>query len=195
MNVKYGGIFAVTERISNFFFLNLLWILTCLPIITIFPSTSAMYAVIREWVTKGETSLFRIFFRKFKENFKQSFILGLAWLLYGLIVFANINIMESMTGIFPTIILTLLLLVGFLFVLITVYMFPLMVHYDLPTPGLWKNSLLLSLTFFPASLIAMMILLVMIILTYLFPIFLTFVFSVSAYLLFLVCFQKIRQPN
>lgn len=193
MNVKYGGIFAITERISNFFFLNLLWILTCLPIITIIPSTAAMYAVIREWVTKGETSLFRTFFRKFKENFKQSIILGLAWLLFGVIVFANINIIEGMSGMFPTIIKTLLILVGFLFVLITIYMFPLMVHYDMPIPGLWKSSLMLSLTFFPSSLIAMLILLVMIIITYLFPIFLTFVFSVSAYLLFIVCFQKIRQ--
>jgi uncharacterized membrane protein YesL len=67
------------NTLSNFFLLSLLWLLMCLPIVTIFPATASLFAVVRDWKTKSSTHLFSIFFRYFKENFKQSILPGLIW--------------------------------------------------------------------------------------------------------------------
>jgi uncharacterized membrane protein YesL len=192
MKVHYGKLFTITERVSNLFFLNLLWIVACLPIFTIFPSTAAMFGVFREWVTKKETSIFRLFFQKFKENFKQSMVLELAWLLYLGIAYANLSILDNFNGMFRTVILSILITIGILLVIMSIYMVTIMVHYNLSIPTLWKNSFLLSLTCFPSTLIVILIVCVMATITYFLPIVLIFVFSVTAYLLFLLCFRTIR---
>lgn len=195
MKVQYIKFFAITERISNLFFLNLLWIITCLPIITIFPSTVAMFGVFREWVTKKETSIFRLFHQKFKENFKQSMVLESAWFIYGGIAYANLSILDEFNGMVRTAALAIVITIGFLLVQISLYMFTLMVHYDLSIQALWKNAFLLSFKYFPTTLLAIIVIGVMTIITYLFPIFLAIVFSVTAYLLFLIYFRKIRTTN
>ncbi|WP_420490119.1 YesL family protein [Neobacillus drentensis] len=192
MKVQYGKFFTITERVSNLFFLNLLWIVACLPVFTIIPSTAAMFGVFREWVTKKETSIFRLFFQKFKENFKQSMVLELAWLFYLGIAYANLSILDHFNGMFRTVILSILITIGFLLVIMSIYMVTIMVHYNLSIQTLWKNSFLLSLTCFPSTFIIIMIVCVMATITYFLPIVLTFVFSVTAYLLFLLCFRTIR---
>ncbi|MEY2193865.1 YesL family protein [Neobacillus sp. BF23-41] len=192
MKVQYGKFFTITERISNLFFLNLLWIVACLPIITIIPSTAAMFGVFREWVTKKETSIFRLFFQKFKENFKQSMVLELAWLFYLGIAYANLSILDNFNGMFRTVILSILITIGILLVIMSIYMVTIMVHFNISIPTLWKNSFLLSLTCFPSTLIVILIVCLMAAITYFLPIVLTFAFSVTAYLLFLLCFRTIR---
>ncbi|MFJ7724552.1 YesL family protein [Neobacillus sp. NPDC097160] len=191
MKVQYVKFFSITERISNLFFLNLLWIIACLPIFTIFPSTAAMFGVFREWVTKKETRIFRIFFQKFKENFKQSMVLELAWLFYLGIAFANLSILDNFNSVFRTVILSILISIGILLFLMSIYMVTLMVHYNLSIPTLWKNSFLLSLTCLPSTFLVILIICVMAAITYFLPIVLIFVFSVTAYLLFLLCFRAI----
>ncbi|CAM3911326.1 DUF624 domain-containing protein [Cytobacillus oceanisediminis] len=192
MKVQYGKFFAVTERFSNLFFLNFLWIAACLPIFTIVPSTSALFGVYREWATKEETSIFRPFFKKFKENFRQSMVLQLVWIAFALIVYFNLSIVNNIDGVFRTVILTLILTLGFFLITTTIYMLTLMVHYDFSLWNLWKNSFLLALTCLPTTFISIMILLAAGILTCLYPVLLVLVFSVTAYLIFLVCFRVVR---
>jgi uncharacterized membrane protein YesL len=192
MKVQYGKFFTITERVSNLFFLNLLWVVACIPIITIFSSTTAMFGVFREWETKKETSIFRIFFRKFKENFRQSIVLELAWLFYVGITYANLNILDNFTGMFRTVVLSILITIGILLVLMSIYMMTIMVHYHLSIPTLWKTSFLLSLTSFPSTLIVILVVSTSAIIIYFLPIVVTFIFSITAYLLFLLCFRSIR---
>ncbi|WP_420491978.1 DUF624 domain-containing protein, partial [Neobacillus drentensis] len=45
MNILDSRFYAVVDRLSNLFILNLFWIISCLPIVTIAPATSAMYSV------------------------------------------------------------------------------------------------------------------------------------------------------
>jgi hypothetical protein len=70
-----GKFYTILLFISNFFLLNLLWLVMCLPIITIFPATAAMYGVVRQWIIHKDPSIFRPFFHYFKENFKQSILI------------------------------------------------------------------------------------------------------------------------
>ncbi|OHR66959.1 hypothetical protein HMPREF3291_00870 [Bacillus sp. HMSC76G11] len=195
MKVQYVKFFSITERISNLFFLNLLWIITCLPIITILPSTAAMFGVFREWVIKKETSIFRLFFQKFKENFKQSMVLELVWFIYGIIAYSNLRILDNFNVLIHSVTLAIVITMGFLLLQISLYMFTLMVHYDLSNKALWKNALLLSFKYFPTTLLGIVILGAMSFLIYIFPVSLIIVFSVTAYLLFLICFRTIRYHN
>ena len=192
MKVQYGRFFTVAERFSNLFFLNMLWLAACLPIFTILPSTAAMFGVYRDWATKGETSIFRPFLKKFKENFRQSIVLQIAWTTFGLIVYFNFSILNHLDGILRTTILTMIITVAFFLLTTTIYMLTVMVHYDFSLRELWMNSFLLALTSLPTTFMSIMILLAAGILTYMYPVLFVMIFSVTAFIVFSLCFRIIR---
>ena len=47
-----GRFYRRLETVTNYFLLNVLWLLACLPIITLYPATAAMFAVIRGWIAR-----------------------------------------------------------------------------------------------------------------------------------------------
>ncbi|MGM0777941.1 MAG: YesL family protein [Bacillota bacterium] len=192
MKVQYGRFFTVAERFSNLFFLNMLWLAACLPIFTILPSTAAMFGVYRDWATKEETSIFRPFLKKFKENFRQSIVLQIAWTTFSLIVYFNFSILNHLDGILRTTILTMIITVAFFLLTTTIYMLTVMVHYDFSLRELWKNSFLVALTSLPTTFMSIMILLAAGILTYMYPVLFVMIFSVTAFIVFSLCFRIIR---
>src|SRR4051812_20934812 len=89
MNIIDSRFYAVVDRLSNLFILNIFWIVSCLPIVTIVPATTAMFSVVRQWQLHQDTSVVRNYFRYLKENFKQSFIIGLMWTVISVVLYFN----------------------------------------------------------------------------------------------------------
>ena len=68
--------------ISDLIVLNLLWLLCCLPVITIGASTSAMYYVAFRFVQHKGGSIRQEFLRAFRQNFKSATILTIIAILF-----------------------------------------------------------------------------------------------------------------
>ncbi|WP_374932975.1 DUF624 domain-containing protein [Neobacillus driksii] len=66
MNIMNSKVYLALELFANFFLLNLLWILMCLPVVTVFPATASMFRVVREWHLYKDSSFLRYFFLNFK---------------------------------------------------------------------------------------------------------------------------------
>lgn len=73
-----GLFYKVSSKIWNLLVLNLLIILTSLPIITIGAAQTAGFAVTTRIIDLDETHIVSTFFDSFKKNFKQSTIVWLA---------------------------------------------------------------------------------------------------------------------
>lgn len=98
----------------------------------IFPSTAAVYAVIRHWLSKKEPqSLSKLFKQYYMENFKVANILGWTFLSVTFITVMNFLYLPYYPGglrmIMYSIIISfiLIILVGW------IYLFPIIVHYHL----------------------------------------------------------------
>ncbi|MFS0821519.1 YesL family protein [Bacillus sp. 1P02SD] len=182
--------YSIAEVATNFFFLNILWLVMCIPIVTIFPATAAMFGVIRNWMVNKDTSVFRAFFTFFKENFKQSFIIGILWMLYIGVFYIDLFVLQQMDELIKTIFMSILLAIGLILAVITIHVFPIMVHFSLSFTGLVKNSLFFSLLYLPTSLLILVTVGAMIGILYIFPITLLFIFSVSAYAVYFLCHKN-----
>ncbi|MGI9049327.1 MAG: DUF624 domain-containing protein, partial [Rubrobacteraceae bacterium] len=53
MNVLDSRLYRWLEVFTNLLILDLIWLVSCLPVITIYPATTAMFGVTRDWVRKG----------------------------------------------------------------------------------------------------------------------------------------------
>ena len=73
-----GWLFRFLDRLWDLIVLNVLFIITCIPLFTVGAAISALYTVTMKGVRKEDSYIVRSYLSAFKENFKKSTIL---WLL------------------------------------------------------------------------------------------------------------------
>ena len=69
------------SAVADLVLLNLLWLVCCIPIFTIGPSCTAMCYTARRIANRESPVVSQTFFRAFKANFKQSFLVSLVLLI------------------------------------------------------------------------------------------------------------------
>ena len=83
-------IYRVLEVFTDLVYLNLLWMVTCLPVVTIAPATAAMFGVVRGWIKGKDVPTTGEFFSLFRENFGRSLVVGLVRAVLGAVLAADI---------------------------------------------------------------------------------------------------------
>ena len=117
-------------RIFDVFVLNVLWLLCCIPIVTIGPSTTAFSYAMINLVRGEETYVSRDFFHAFRSSFKQSLIAGLLLMAVGAFLAADIYIAyKSGTGVY-TFFMVLFFIFFVLWCFVALYTVPLIAKFD-----------------------------------------------------------------
>ncbi|WP_347549107.1 DUF624 domain-containing protein [Pseudalkalibacillus hwajinpoensis] len=136
-------VFSYLEKIVDFLFLSFLWP-SCASRSSLFSLQHAMFGVVRTWqLQKGDAGVFVTFFKLFKENFKQSFGLSLIWSLVGLSLYINFQILSLSGSMIEVVIFIVSVLLSIIYILITIYLFPMMVHVKARWHLLVRNSFFL----------------------------------------------------
>ena len=89
-------LFKGLNKVLDIMYLNLLWILFSIPIITIGASTTAAYQVGMKMVRDEEGYIGRGFWKAFKENFKQSTIVWIIMFVLGDALYINYQIINKL---------------------------------------------------------------------------------------------------
>lgn len=142
---------TVVSRFADLLLLNLVFLLTCLPVFTIGAAVTALYTMCFRLMREEYSRLLRSYFSAFKSNFRQATCI---WLLLLLIVcpalfyFYVLFSMDSLLRYF-----------GFLFILISLlaamtasYVFPWISQFENTTGQALKNALILSISHLPRTL-------------------------------------------
>jgi uncharacterized membrane protein YesL len=141
-------LYRIFEWITRFAYMNLLWILFTLAggiVLGFFPSTIAMFAIIRDWLRgKTDAPLFPSFLAYYKKEFWKSNRMGVIMIAAGSL--SSFNIWFSRAG-FEALTWTHIPMLAFmlLFLLFLLYLFPVYVHYDLNVRQIIKQAFLLML--------------------------------------------------
>ncbi|HAG68407.1 MAG TPA: hypothetical protein DCL38_00370 [Lachnospiraceae bacterium] len=148
------------NRVADLMILNVIYLLCCIPVITIGPATTALYYVTLKMARNEEAYIIRSFFRSFRLNFRQGLLM---WLLD--LIFAGIMILDFMvlngripgveipdTAMFTGI--RLLLMVFAALALFTIsFTFPVLARFDNTIKNTYRNSFLMSCRHFPTTLV------------------------------------------
>lgn len=138
------------NRLADLMILNLLFLLTSLPVFTIGASLSALYTVCFRLGTDREGSTCRDYFAAFRQNFGQATKLWLAGLLWGLGTAACTLMYYAMTGWRHYLFVPFAVLFGAV-ILIFGYVFPLQSRFENDGKTTLKNAMLLCLGYLPRS--------------------------------------------
>lgn len=154
------SIFNACRWICYFFYLNIMWIAcTLLGIVVfgIFPSTVALYTIARRSLMGEEDiPVFREFWRVYRQEFKKSNLYGSIFVIIGIIWWLDMMFVQQIEGFLSSALTYLLLVIGVLFVMFLLYIFPLYVHYDMKLSNYVKYAIAFGFLH-PINLIAMVI--------------------------------------
>ena len=100
-----GGFFSLDSkfmqamsRVADLIILNVIYLVTCLPVVTIGAAGTALYTVCFRLGTAREGSLVKGYFRAFRDEFRQATLIWLFLLLFGAASCVNIILFLSMGG-------------------------------------------------------------------------------------------------
>lgn len=130
-----GRTFSFSERVLQVVTLHFFWILFMLRgfiVAGFFPSTAALYAVIRELARKKSIQSISVLYKKhYKDNFKVSNVLGWLFLLVTLIIITNYIYIPLYSDVVRLVMYTIIFLFTFLLLIIWTYFFPVITQYKL----------------------------------------------------------------
>ena len=135
-------------------YLNLLWFVCSLPIVTIGASTTALYYVTLKIAENAEGDITQQFFRSFRSNFKQATVLWIALLVVGVVLGTDIYVLRHLSAstsgalaIALTLVLALVIVACIAYAFVLAYVFPLLSRVDNTNLAMLKNSLLISIRY------------------------------------------------
>lgn len=148
------------SRFCDIAVLNVVFLLTCIPIFTIGAANTALYDVVFRMDTDREGKLLATYFRSLKENFRQSTVLWLILLLFGAATYVNMtrfSFLGESSYILGYSLFLVSMLVLILEVFIFSYSFPLQSRFRNSVGQTAKNALLLAIGNLPRTLLVCVI--------------------------------------
>ncbi|MDD5863606.1 MAG: DUF624 domain-containing protein [Firmicutes bacterium] len=140
------------SRIADLVILNLVYLLTCVPIVTVGAANAALYTVCFRLGTEAEGSTVKDYFRAFRENFRQGTLLWLLFLLVGSAACVDILLFSRLEG-WMRWLSALFVVALILVVMMFSYVFPLLSQFQNGCKSTLKNALLLSVGYLPRTLL------------------------------------------
>ena len=141
------------SRFCDLVILNLVYLLSCLPIFTIGAATAALYATVFPMDTDREGKLLRTYFRAFGENFKQGTAVFLLLALFGAATYYNMVALTAPGATLGYGILVAAVAVALVLCFVWAWVFPLISRFQNSIPAMLKNALLLAVGNLPRTIL------------------------------------------
>lgn len=138
--------FNFLNKLVNLVVLNLCFVISCVPIITIGTAITSLYSVNLKMVKNEESYVFQSYFRAFKQNFKISTIAWLVTLAFGVVFYFYYNFSKTLTGGLKWVLIAAVGAIFVLYIAYTIYIFPYISRFENTYIESAKNSVIIALT-------------------------------------------------
>lgn len=159
------------NKLVNIFFISVLWLVWCVPIVTVGASTTAMYYTVNKVLRHNRSYVFKEFWSAFKSNFKQSTILWLILFAVGALMSVDAYIMKafyeagSEIGKMYVVFYILILFE----IIYSIYIFANLARFENTNKQIVKNAAIMSIAHLPWSLLMLALLALVVFLDLLLP--------------------------
>ena len=153
-------VFTFLGKACDVIFLSVVYLLLCIPIVTIGPATTALYYATVKVLRRERGYLFREFFKSFKLNFKRASFIGLILVIMYIIL--AIDIMATYSSwngeqTMNSVLFGIYIAIAFMLSFVTIYIFPVLSRFEMKTKQLIKTVFLMSIKHLPITLLMLII--------------------------------------
>lgn len=130
-------------------YLNILWFLCCLPVVTAGASTTALFYVTLKMARNEEGNITKEFFRAFRRNLKQATGVWLVLCALGAVLAFDGYVFYHMRfeNVFWTLCTAVFCVAAAAYAIVLMYIFPLLARFDNTVGAMFKNALFIGVRF------------------------------------------------
>lgn len=148
-----NGIFVFLGKVFDIMMIGVIYLICCIPIITIGPATTALYYTIVKSIRKNRGYVTKEFFKSFKENFKVGTISWVIVLLIMGVLYANIQLAKGMSGNLGVVLGYIYRTTALFLAFATIYLFPVLSRFKIGVKQLFKTSFFLAIKHLPTTIL------------------------------------------
>ncbi|AGC68183.1 hypothetical protein Cst_c11880 [Thermoclostridium stercorarium subsp. stercorarium DSM 8532] len=179
--ITQNAVMDAEEMANSLFFgtIPLMTIFVCLPLITVGPAQAGMTYILRNYSREEHAFIWGDFKEQAIKNFKQSMIVSIINAFFTVLVILDIYFYLNFNkdNLLMTAATAFIIVAFLIFMMMSMYIYPMMVTFDLTIRQLYKNAFLFAIMkFFPNLLILIVIFLI---------VFFSFYYPVIGYLMFI----------
>lgn len=141
------------SKLADLFILNILYLICCIPIVTIGAATTALYTVTLKAAKNEESYIIRSFFKAFKSNFKIGTLTWLIVLASGIILWLDLQIIPNISGLLRQVLQILILMITLLYLITVLYLFPYIARFENTVTGSIKNAFFMAIINLPYTML------------------------------------------
>lgn len=146
--------FEVLEKITNIVILNILCIISSLPIITIGASITTTYSIAMKMVKDKDTYIVKDYIKIFKENLKTSTIAWSIMTIIGGVIVFDLYISTLISHkLISNILQLLFIMISIVYIFTITYLFPIIAKFENTIKNTLINSTLISMQNLPYTII------------------------------------------
>lgn len=144
-------------KVFDVIILNFLFLLCCIPVITIGVSATALYSMMMKMVRNEEPGVAKGFFKAFKENCKQSLPMTLLMLLIIVLVLADLQIFAKSDASYAGIMYSGGLAILLAVVAVAGYAFPLLAKFENTVKNTIMNAAKIAVAYLPWTIVILLV--------------------------------------
>ncbi|MEH2945572.1 DUF624 domain-containing protein [Sporofaciens sp. JLR.KK001] len=144
-------------RIGDIIILNLIFVVTALPVVTVGMALSALYTVAMKLARGEDPSVLREYIRAFWRNRKPATICWLIMAAAGALIFLDFRLAGAFGGTLYTVVRLLLAMIFGVWMLTFLYLFPYIARFENTVFHSVKNALFLSAAHLPSTVMMLVI--------------------------------------
>lgn len=141
-----GSIYRGINKLVDLIMLNVLFILSCVPIITVGVAYVSMYQITLKMIKNEESYIVRSYVKGIKENLKKATICWGVIVVILMVLGVDFFITFSLDNPIRKILLVLLLSVLLITIMVSSYVFPLMAMFENSLKNTVKNAVIISMS-------------------------------------------------
>ena len=148
---------SILSRIFDLLILNILWLVCCIPVVTVGASTVALYTMTLNWIAGGDKPVVKGFFTAFRQNFKQGIAVTLILAVVAAVLVTDFHLLgrEGSTG--GSLLYGFCLVLLILAVALFSYVFPLLAKFENTVRQTFNNAWRLAATHLPYTLVVVFV--------------------------------------
>ena len=149
--------FNFMGRLADLCLLNIIFVICCIPVVTIGASLTALHYVTLKMVRNEESYIVRSFFKSFKQNFKQATIINIIMLLLGGLLYLDLNIVNQMKNTMGHILFVIFIVFIIVYVMVFTYLYPSLAKFYNTIRQTFLNALLMSILHLPYTILMILV--------------------------------------
>lgn len=148
-----GRVMNFLSRLGDMFILNVLYLISCIPVVTIGAATTALYYNTLKMAENRESYVWREYWKAFRQNFKQATIVWMILLACIFILGSDVLLLGGMSKALGSVVALIVIVLGIFLIMMGVYVFPVLARFDNTVKNSFKNALIMAVRHLPSTIV------------------------------------------